>query len=191
MRRRLLGLIVAGLAAAPLAAVAGPSAAPVHHEFHWSFSSEKGRLGVAVIGMTSDLRTHFGAPADRGVLIEHVEPGSAAAAAGLEVGDVITTVQGQPARDASDVIAAMSSAKKGDRVTLDVIRNRGPLTLTATMTEDPLPASMLMMPQMGQMPDTNGMPPDMSKWFHDMMGEMPFPHDWGWGGWPGADTHRT
>lgn len=191
MRRRLLGLLVAGLAAAPLAAAAGPSAAPVHHEFHWSFSSEKGRLGVAVIGMTPDLRTHFGAPADRGVMIGHVEPGSAAAAAGLEVGDVITAVQGQPARDAGDVIGAMASAKKGDKVALEVVRDGAKLALQATMTEDPMPASTMIMPQMGELPDLQRMLPDMSKWFHDMMGEMPFPHDWGPGGWPGADTHRT
>lgn len=191
MRRRLLGLIVAGLAAAPLAAAAGPSAAPVQHEFHWSFSSEKGRLGVAVIGMTPDLRTHFGAPADRGVLIGHVEPGSAAAAAGLEVGDVITAVQGQPARDAGDVIEAMASAKKGDKVALEVVRNGAKLALQATMTQDPI--SGMTMPRMGEtgeMPDLDKMLPDMSKWFHDMMGEMPFPHDWGWGSTP-ADTHRT
>lgn len=192
MRRRLLGLLVAGLATAPLAAAAGPNAAPVQHEFHWSFSSEKGRLGVAVIGMTPDLRTHFGAPADRGVMVGHVEPGSAAAAAGLEVGDVITTVQGQAARDAGDVIEAMSSAKKGDKVTLEVMRNGAKLALQATMTRDPMPA--MMMPQMGEMggtmPDMDKMLPDMSKWFHDMMSEMPFPHDWGWGTTP-SDTHRT
>lgn len=199
MRRRLLGLLVAGLATAPLAAAAGPSAPPVHHEFHWSFSSEKGRLGVAVIGMTEDLRLHFGAPADRGVMVGHVVPDSAAAAAGLQVGDVITTVAGQPAHDAGDVIAAMAKAKKGDKVTLEVIRNHAPLTLTATITVDPMPGpmpgmsgmldmpGMPKMPQMGQMPDLDKMLPDMSKWFHDMMHAMPSPDSW----WGGVETHKT
>lgn len=192
MRRRLLGLLVAGLAAAPLAAAAGPGASPGtpgHHEFHWSFSSEKGRLGVAVVGITDDLRQHFGAPADRGVLVGHVVPDSAAAAAGLEVGDVITTVQGQPARDAGDVLDVLARAKKGDKVTIEVIRNHDPLTLQATMTSDPSPEMQLpSMPRMGEMPGLNKMLPDMDKWFQDMMRDLPVPQP-SWGG--GGGLHRT
>jgi len=45
-----------------------------------------------------------------GVLVTRVEPGSAAAAAGLEAGDIITEAAGKPIRDTNDFDKAMESA---------------------------------------------------------------------------------
>lgn len=138
MRRGLLGLAVAGLLAAP--AAAAPPSQPQAHEFHWSFESGRGRLGIEVESINHELRQHFGAPADRGVLVAHVEPNTAAASAGLQVGDVITDVAGKPAGEVRDVIAALADAKKGEHVTIAVVRDGKPLALDATMTDDPMPA---------------------------------------------------
>lgn len=190
MRRRLLALLVAGLAAAPLAAAAGPSAPPMHHEFHWSFSSEKGRLGITVLGLTSDLRQHYGAPEDRGILVGHVEPGSAAAAAGLRVGDVITAVQGQPAREASDVLSVIAHVNQGDTVKIDLVRDGHPLAVQAKLTTPPMP-DLPLMPSMSNMQDMQQQMRDLPKMLEDMMRDMPWPHAWSWGiGW-GPDLHRT
>jgi S1-C subfamily serine protease len=97
MRRFPALLCVAGLAAAPASAVAGPSNDPwsvtqsrTVEKFEWSTS--KGRLGVMVMSLTPELRKHFGAPDDRGVLVAHVEPDTPAAKAGVEVGDVIAPI---------------------------------------------------------------------------------------------------
>src|SRR5262245_19487116 len=53
-------------------------------------SSRDGRLGVMVMELTPELRAYFGAPRDSGLLIAQVVPDSAAARAGVRVGDVIT-----------------------------------------------------------------------------------------------------
>jgi S1-C subfamily serine protease len=45
-----------------------------------------------------------------GVLVTQVDPGSAAAAAGLEPGDIITEAAGKPIRDKSDFEKAMETA---------------------------------------------------------------------------------
>ena len=45
-----------------------------------------GYLGVELVDLTPELREHFGAPRDVGVMVGRVEPGSPAARAGLEVG---------------------------------------------------------------------------------------------------------
>jgi len=144
MRRLHALLMTAGLAAAPAVATAAPvqarhpAAAGPHATFEkleWSMG--KGRLGLMVMGMTPELRTHLGAARDRGVLVARVEKGSPAAAAGIEVGDVITAVRGKPVEDAADVIDALGDAHKGARVDVDVVRDGRSLDLHATMADDP------------------------------------------------------
>src|SRR4051812_40154999 len=60
--------------------------------FVWSTS--QGRLGVMVMGLTPELRAYFGAPKDAGLLVARVQPKSPASRAGIQVGDVLTTVAG-------------------------------------------------------------------------------------------------
>jgi membrane-associated protease RseP (regulator of RpoE activity) len=127
-------LCAAALAGAPSAA-AEPS--PTVETFEWSTVTSRARLGVMVIGITPELRKHFGAAEDRGVLIGRVEPKSAAEAAGLEVGDVIVEVRGQRVDSAPDVLSALAPVKQGDTVSLSVIRDRKPMTLMAKLTTPP------------------------------------------------------
>jgi S1-C subfamily serine protease len=89
-----------------------------------------------VMSLTPELRTHFGAPDDRGVLVAHVEPGTPAAAAGLAVGDVIVNVQGQKIDAASDVLAALASLGKGQHAKIDLVRDGKSRSLEATLTTD-------------------------------------------------------
>jgi S1-C subfamily serine protease len=99
----------------------------------WSSSSQGARLGVMVMSMTSELRGYFGAPAKEGVLVAKVEPGSAAAKAGIKVGDVLLSVKGESVDEASDVINALSDAKQGDRVKLAIVRDHKQLAIDATI----------------------------------------------------------
>jgi serine protease Do len=142
MRRFHALLIAAGLAAAPSSADAGPSpdlrsTAHTVEKFEWSTS--KGRLGVMVMSLTPELRQHFGAADDRGVLVAHVAPGTPAAAAGISVGDVIVEVRGMSLDTASDVLSALADASKGQEVTIQLVRAGKPRSLQATLSDDPLP----------------------------------------------------
>lgn len=140
MRRLHVLLVTAGLLTAPTSAVAGPDRTKdgdhPTETFEWSMATSQPRLGVMVVGLTPELRTYFGAPADRGVIVGRVEPGSAAAAAGLAIGDVLTAVRGAAIDSGADVLAALASDKKGDAVMLSVIRDRKPMTLSATLLND-------------------------------------------------------
>ncbi len=133
MRRLHALLIAASLAAAPTTTALADTAS-------------QGRLGVMVMTLTPELRTHYGASADRGVLIGRVEPGSAAATAGIAVGDVLVDVRGTPVDDAADVVAALAASKAGDPVTVTVLRNKQRLSLTAKPTASPL--SKLVFPKL-------------------------------------------
>ena len=144
MRRLFPLLCAAGLAVAPLSAAADPqpsdrpsAARPQIETFEWSTATDHARLGVMVIGLTPELRKHFGAAEDRGVLIGRVEPKSAAAAAGLAVGDLIVEVRGRAVDSAGDVLSALAPAKQGDTVSIAVIRDHKPLTLQAKLTTPP------------------------------------------------------
>jgi len=96
-----------------------------------------GFLGVSLIGITPELRAHYGAPSDAGVLVGRVEKDSAAAKAGFEVGDIVTSVGGERTESPGDVMRALRGHRKGDSVKIDVLRNRSTKTLTATLEERP------------------------------------------------------
>jgi membrane-associated protease RseP (regulator of RpoE activity) len=141
MRRIPALLCVAGLAAAPASAAASPSSDPrstaqtqTFEKFEWSTS--KGRLGVMVMSLTPELRKHFGAPEDRGVLVAHVDPGTPAASAGIEVGDVILKVHGRSIDAAPDVLSALADLGKGEHAKIELVRDGKSRTLAAALADD-------------------------------------------------------
>jgi predicted metalloprotease with PDZ domain len=105
--------LVCGLAAAAHAAPEGepPRFGPGH-----------GRIGIQVQPMTSELREHFGAPADAGVLVVRVEEGSPAAEAGLRVGDVVTRAGGDPIDSPHGLIARVAAVPEGEKLALELVR---------------------------------------------------------------------
>ena len=87
------------------------------------------RLGMTVQSMTPELAKHFGAT--EGVLVSSVGDGSAAARAGLQVGDVITSAGGQRVRSQADLSQAMRGATGS--IALSVVREKKPLTITVSL----------------------------------------------------------
>ncbi|HEY0593180.1 MAG TPA: PDZ domain-containing protein [Thermoanaerobaculia bacterium] len=83
-----------------------------------------GYLGISPIGLTDELRTHFGVPKDAGVMVGKVFDDTPAAKSGLRVGDIITQIDGKEVESAFDVTRAMRGKKKGDQVRVDYIRDR-------------------------------------------------------------------
>jgi membrane-associated protease RseP (regulator of RpoE activity) len=148
MRKRTMYIaLVGGLAlAVPAAvAVAGPwegARGKAHtradkDDVAVTVTAGKGRLGVSVIEISPELRAHLGAPRDRGVLINTVRADSPAARAGVAVGDVVTEVDGDAVDGAAEMLAAMSDRKKGQAVAVGLIRDGKPMTVKATMEDDP------------------------------------------------------
>lgn len=160
MRRFHALLIAAGLAAMPASAAAGPSndfwATPQVFE-KYEFSTSRGRLGVMVMSLTPELRKHFGAAEDRGVLVAHVAPNTPTAAAGIAVGDVIVNVRGRAIGGAVDVLTALADVTAGQAVAVEIVRDKKPVSLQAKLANDP--ASQMKTPPWSSMP----------QWLRDMM----------------------
>src|SRR6202789_1348803 len=91
------------------------------------------RLGVEVQTMNQTLADSFKLKTPNGALLAKVPPHSAAAQAGLKVGDVILKFDGDPIVDAGQLSARVGVAAPGDKASLDVWRDGKTLTLTATI----------------------------------------------------------
>lgn len=71
--------------------------------------------------------------ASNGAQVEAVEPGSPAATAGLQPGDVITAISGTSISSGSDLQQAIRSKKPGTAVTVTIDRNGTTSTVKATL----------------------------------------------------------
>ncbi|MDE1171401.1 MAG: Do family serine endopeptidase [Verrucomicrobium sp.] len=101
----------------------------------------RGFLGVSANALTPDLVKKFSLPDDNGVLVAQVESKSAAEAAGVQVGDVITEFNGKKISDYHDLRTAVTETAPGKKVRLALIRNGHPKTLDVTLKEMPAAAS--------------------------------------------------
>jgi len=104
-------------------------------------SVQHGRLGVEVQTVTQALADSFKLKAPGGALVAKVEPGSAAANAGLKAGDVILSFDGKPVVQSGDLASRVSIAPPGEKVALEISRDGKPMTLTAKIGAASAPAA--------------------------------------------------
>ena len=96
----------------------------------------RGQLGVVTINLTPDFRKSLGlAENTQGALVTQVTEGSAAARAGIETSDVITSVRGQNIRTNTDLRNAIGMLKVGESVAIGLLREGKPKTVTAVLRE--------------------------------------------------------
>jgi serine protease Do len=82
-----------------------------------------GEIGVRVQNITSTLARGLGLSQDWGAVISDVEPNSPAEMAGLNVRDVLVSLDGEPVTGLPQFNASFYSKRAGDRVSLEVSRS--------------------------------------------------------------------
>jgi S1-C subfamily serine protease len=96
------------------------------------------RLGIAVVGPeeSARLRRRVGLPPQPGLLVRDVVEGSAAGAAGIAEGDLVTAVGGHPVADVDDLWDALEAT--GDHAEVELLRGAEPRSVTVSFaaTED-------------------------------------------------------
>jgi len=97
----------------------------------------RGYLGVGIQPMTDDIAAGLHLPKDHGEIVSRIEPGQPAARAGVQQGDVIVKVNGQEVSPDNTLSFIVAGQPVGSKVTIDVIRNGKPMTLTAVLAERP------------------------------------------------------
>ncbi len=94
---------------------------------------EHARLGVSVQEVNQAFADSFKLEKPEGALVSSVEKGSPANKAGLQSGDVIQQVNGQPIVSSGDLPAVIGLASPGDTVKLGVWRQGASKALSATL----------------------------------------------------------
>jgi membrane-associated protease RseP (regulator of RpoE activity) len=111
-------------------------------------------IGVSLVGLSPELREHFGAPKDSGVLVESVQEDSPADKAGIKVGDIILAVDGKDVKSSADLRTALREKKEGDSVRIEALRGRSRQTFVTTVKERETPRML----QLDELPGVIGTP---------------------------------
>jgi len=119
-----VALLIAALSGvAGLAGHAGEAPAPAPAPA--AGKDERPQLGVQIDERSSAF--------DKGLPVLHVIPGSTAAVMGVQVGDLITSVNGTGMTRIADLQTLMPTLKIGEAITIDVQRGAEKKTLSGTM----------------------------------------------------------
>ena len=102
-----------------------------------NWTSSRTRLGIDAENLDGEFGNYFGAPDGEGILVRGVFPDSAAAKAGLKVGDVITSVNGERIRSVGELREKIAEKREEKTLKLGLIRNKTPMTLSVEL---PAPA---------------------------------------------------
>jgi Do/DeqQ family serine protease len=95
----------------------------------------RGLFGIGVQDLTPELAQALGTDIPRAAVVASVEPGSAAAAAGLAPGDVVTAIDGRPVTSAADLRNRIGLLPIGTPLELRIIRQGKPITLRGTVAD--------------------------------------------------------
>jgi serine protease Do len=110
-------------------------AKPIVEELMRNGKVTHSHIGVGITDVTPENAKFFSDGNATGAVITEVEPGSPGAKAGLQIGDVITGLDGRKVSDAGELQANISAMQPGTRVALDILRNgksvKVPVTLEA------------------------------------------------------------
>ena len=98
---------------------------------------ERGFLGVQVSDPTEADAATAGSPAGAGAIVRQLEPNSPAAGAGLELGDVITAVDGKAIGGSGALVDIVTSLSPGLKSKLEVYRDGKSMTLDVEIGKRP------------------------------------------------------
>ncbi|HEY0959216.1 MAG TPA: Do family serine endopeptidase [Novosphingobium sp.] len=118
-------------------AIPSEIAAPIVDKLKTGSAIERGYLGVTIQPITEDLADSLGIPHNRGEFVQAVEPGGAAANAGIRAGDVLVRVDGKDVTRNQTLSYLIAGIGPGRRIPIELIRDGRRITVTATIQERP------------------------------------------------------
>ncbi|KPA92761.1 periplasmic serine protease, Do/DeqQ family [Pseudomonas asplenii] len=93
----------------------------------------RGWLGVVIQEVNKDLAESFGLDKPAGALVAQVQDDGPAAKGGLQVGDVILSMNGQPIEMSADLPHLVGALKAGEKAKLEVVREGQRKTIELTV----------------------------------------------------------
>jgi serine protease DegQ len=95
----------------------------------------RGLLGVSINDVTPDIAATLELPGNSGALVREVTPNSAAERAGIQIEDVIVSINGARLRDSGSLRNAIGLLPPGEEVTVGLIRGGREQTVKAVLGE--------------------------------------------------------
>jgi Do/DeqQ family serine protease len=96
---------------------------------------KRGVLGVNIYNVTPEIAKEFGLAESSGALVAGVAQGSAAEHAGVKTGDIITSINGNNMKSASELRNAIGMLRVGDKVDIGLLRDGKAHKVTALIAE--------------------------------------------------------
>jgi len=118
-------------------AIPAETAAPIVERLKAGKSIDRGYLGVRIQSLSEDLADSLGIPHNKGEFVQAVEPGQAAATAGIKAGDVVVRVDGKDVTRDQTLSFLVANIPPGKRVPIDLIRDGKQMTVTAVVSKRP------------------------------------------------------
>ncbi|MGD0839651.1 MAG: PDZ domain-containing protein [Candidatus Acidiferrales bacterium] len=103
------------------------------------FAGNTPRLGIGALDLSGQLGKYFGAPDGQGVLVSEVRDSTPAAKAGLQAGDVITKLDGEPVRNVGELRGKLAEKRDAKTVTLTILRKGTEMPVTVEPQAPPAP----------------------------------------------------
>ncbi len=97
----------------------------------------RGWLGIEVQDITPQLAESFGLKDTSGVIVAGILRNGPAAAAGLQPGDIIKEINGEPMRDSRDVMNVIAKTAPGDTVSITILHQGKPSEVKASVGKRP------------------------------------------------------
>jgi serine protease Do len=109
----------------------------VYEQIRKTSRVRRGDIGARAQTITPDLAAGLGLPRTWGVLISDVTPGGPSAKAGLQIGDIVVSLNGKPMENARQFNVNLYARPVGASVTLDVQRGESQAPVVVTVAERP------------------------------------------------------
>jgi serine protease Do len=107
---------------------------------------------VQIQTITPEIAETLGLKDAQGALVSEPQPNSPAAKAGIRSRDVITSLNGEPVKDARALARTVAGMRPGTKIELGVVRDSKPQKVTVTLGE--LPAETVGRGEPGQRPSS-------------------------------------
>jgi serine protease Do len=96
---------------------------------------KRGMLGIGVQDVTPELASAFTLSTTNGAAVTQVLSNSPGQQAGLQVGDIITAINGSEIKNASDVVNTVGFLRVDSTTNIDVLRNNKQVRVTVTLSD--------------------------------------------------------
>jgi serine protease Do len=92
-------------------------------------------LGIGIQDLTPELAEAFNVNLTKGAAVTQILPSSPAQQANLQIGDIITAVNGSDVKNANEVVTTIGFLRVDTKVDIDVVRNNKHLTVHVVLSD--------------------------------------------------------